>query len=175
VIIFDTETTDLLMPEVADLASQPHIIEIAMIKLDSQNYREVDRYEALIKPPVPLDDEKHKSITGLTNAKLDTAATFLELYEEVRDFFLGERKWIAHNMQFDRGVLVAELRRIGQEYAFPYPPEQICTVDRTKHVKGRRLKLTELFELKMKKKFKQEHRAMSDVEALADIVRSMKL
>lgn len=173
-IIFDTETTSLLMPEVAELSTQPHIVEIAALKLDNK-YREVGRYKTLVLPAVPLNEEEHKKITGLTNADLETAPTFLEIYPHLADFFIGQDTIIAHNLEFDKGMLVAELRRIGKEFAFPYPPEQICTVNLTKHLKGHRLKLTELYEIKIGKPLKQLHRAMSDVEALTEIVRKMKL
>lgn len=175
-IILDTETTDLLKPDIADLASQPHIIEIAMIKVHPhQDWKEVDRYTALLQPPIPIDEEAHKKITGLTNADLEGMPTFLELYDEISFFMLGEGILVAHNLPFDRGVLVCELRRIGKEYAFPYPYKQICTVDRTKHLKGHRLKLIDLYELKMGKKLAQTHRAMDDAEALLEIVKEMKI
>lgn len=173
-IILDTETTDLLKPEVADLAQQPHMIEIALLKLNDK-WKEVDRYEALLKPGVPLDDETHKKITGLTNAELEGCPKFLELYDELVDFCLGERVIFGHNLGFDIGVLVTELRRISRETAFPYPPQQICTIERTKHIRGRRLKLTELYELKLKRPLKQQHRAMSDVEALWEVLCVMKI
>jgi len=172
-IIFDTETTGLLMPEVADLAAQPHIIEIAMVKLDD-DYEEVDRYEALLKPPVPIDEELHKRISGLTTADLADACTFLDLYGELVDFFLGERIVIAHNLDFDKNMLVNELRRIGKEFAFPYPARQLCTVVESKHIKGRRMKMTELYEHLFKQPLKQKHRAMADVEALVEIVKKMR-
>ena len=173
-IIFDTETTELLKPEIADLATQPHIVEIALIKVN-QDYNEVDRYEALLNPGVPFDEVAHAKITKLTAAQLEAAPTFLELYEEVADFFIGERTMIAHNLEFDRGVLSAELRRIGKEYAFPYPPQQLCTVNLTKHLKGRRLKLVDLYEMTLKKPLAQTHRAMGDAEALLEVVREMKV
>ncbi len=174
-IILDTETTGFLKPEIADLAAQPHIVEIAMIKLDDRNYKELDRYEALMKPGAPLDEELHKRITGLTNADLADKPVFLELKDELCDFFLGERCLVAHNLEFDRGMLVVELRRIGAEHAFPFPPMQVCTVERTKHLQGHRLKLIDLYQLKLGRKLDQKHRAMSDAEALAEIVKEMKL
>ncbi len=174
-IVLDTETTDFTKPEMADLVSQPHMIEIALIKLNPKTYAPVDRYEALMKPGVPLNSEQHKKITGLTDESLAGAPIFLELVDELAEFFLGESLLISHNLEFDRGVLVCELRRIGREYAFPFPPQQICTVERTKHLLGRRLKLAELYELKLGRKLNQKHRAMSDAEALVEIVRHMRI
>ena len=41
-IVFDTETTGLPLPETAPLESQPRIIEFAGIKLD-HDIKEIDR------------------------------------------------------------------------------------------------------------------------------------
>lgn len=173
-IIWDTETTGFLKPDVAELGAQPYIVELAMIKVDAE-YEIIECYEALLLPGVPLDEEVHKKITGLKNADLADKPTFLELYEEVAGFVLGEDTWVAHNLGFDLGVLVCDLKRIGKEFAFPYPPNGICTVDRTFHMKGHRLKMTDLYELLMKKKLAQSHRAMADALALLEIVRKLKL
>ena len=173
-ILIDTETSGLLLPEGADLATQPWAIEIAVLKLGPK-YKEVARYTTLLKPGAPIDEELHKKITGLTNADLAKAPTFLEVYGALAAFCLGETMIVAHNMSFDLGILVNELRRIGKEFAFPFPPEQICTVEASKHILGRRMKLTELYEHLTKKKLKQTHRAMDDVEALVQVVKGLKL
>lgn len=173
-IIFDTETTGLLKPEIADLAAQPHIIEIAMAKVDKK-YKVVDQYEALLKPGEPIDEELHKRITGLTNADLEDKPSFLDLLDELTEFVLGEEKILAHNAAFDMGVLICELRRVGREYQFPYPPDQICSVNETYHLKGKRLRLVDLYEKVVGKKLKQKHRAMSDVLALLEVVKKLKL
>jgi DNA polymerase III epsilon subunit-like protein len=173
-IILDTETTELMKPEVADVSAQPSIIEIALIKLNAK-YEEIDRYTALLQPSIPINEEEHKRITKLTNEDLEGQPLFVELYPELCDFFIGERTLIAHNLIFDRGVLIAELQRIGKEFAFPWPPDQVCSVDRTRHYLGRRLKLTELYQQVLKKPLAQTHRAMGDATALAEIVRKLKM
>jgi DNA polymerase-3 subunit epsilon len=173
-IVFDTETTELLKTEMANVDTQPHIIEIAMIKLDDK-YKEIGSLEFLLKPRTILNDEEHKNITGLSNADLENCPTFVEVYPQIVNFVLGERRILAHNLPFDLGVLVAELKRINMEHCFPYPPEQVCTVEATAHIKGKRLRLIELYELALKKKLKQDHRAMSDAVALAEIVRKWTL
>jgi len=173
-LVFDTETTGLLKPEIADLAAQPKIIEIGMVKLDHK-YKELGRFDMLLYPGEPIDEEVHKRITGLTNADLEGKPTFLEILPQLAEFMLGERRIVCHNSPFDMGMLRVELERCGAQYAFPWPPEQLCTVQLTKHIKGHRLKLTDLYELKIGKPLKQEHRAMADVKALVAIIKKMKL
>lgn len=175
-IIFDTETTSFLKPEVAELKTQPRIIEIAALYVDeAKGYKVIEEFHSLLNPEEPLDEETHKQITGLKDADLAAAPTFLEIIDSLCEFFLAERVLVAHNLEFDRGVLASELRRIGRECAFPWPPTQMCTVNLTKHLLGRRMKLTELYELKLKKPLKQTHRAMDDTRALLEIVKEMKL
>lgn len=175
-IIFDTETTSFLKPDVADIKTQPRIIEFAALYVDeAKGYKIIEEFHTLLNPEEPLDEEAHKNITGLKEADLKDAPVFLEIADKLAEFFLAERVLVAHNLEFDRGVLANELKRIGREYAFPWPPTQICTVNLTKHLQGRRLKLTELYEMKLKKPLKQTHRAMDDTRALHEVVKVMKL
>lgn len=73
---------------------------------------------------------------------------------------------IAHNLWFDLNMLVNDLRRIGAEFRFPYPPKQVCTVEAYQHVRGRREKMTEMYERIMGEPLAQTHRALDDARAL---------
>jgi DNA polymerase III subunit epsilon len=173
-IILDTETTGHLKPEVASLDDQPYIIEIAALKVNG-NFKRVDELCSLVNPNVPFDEATHRRITGITEKQLADAPLFIELADRLTDFFLGERTMIAHNCEFDRSVLALELRRLGREHFFPWPPVQICTVERTKHQTGSRLSLKELYEKVFGRKLAQTHRAREDAMALLDIVRELKM
>jgi DNA polymerase III epsilon subunit-like protein len=171
-IIFDTETTGLLKASVVDLDKQPKIIEFAAIKLDDKTLEEKDRIEFLINPGHELPKEIIK-ITGLTDDKLKHAKSFEHYYEDLVNFFLGERYLIAHNIAFDMGMLRNDLARIGRQTQFPYPPRQICTVVKTTQIKGYRLNLTKLHVHLFGVEFKEAHRAMTDVEALTKCVKEL--
>lgn len=166
-IVFDTETTGLTLPSSADLKAQPKIIELAAIVMDSG--RVIDERVWLINPGEKLSPEITK-ITGLTDADLADKPSFIEVLPELIDVFLGKRRLIAHNLPFDLAVLVAELKRCGREYAFPFPPDQLCTVSAYAHLRGHNLKLTELYAQLLGKEFAQSHRALGDARALAEIV-----
>jgi DNA polymerase III epsilon subunit-like protein len=167
-IVWDTETTGLTLPSVADLDKQPRIIEFACVVLDDK-YKRVSEYQTLINPEHPISAEITK-ITGLTDADLKDAPSFPEVIGEIIEQFIGIRTMYAHNLPFDMNMLINDLRRIGKEYAFPYPPKQICTVQLTKHLLGRNVKLSDLYEKIMKKPLNQTHRAMDDVNALVEII-----
>lgn len=163
-IFLDFETTGLIAPSSSDLGVQPRIIEIGALKVDA-DFNELGRVNELIDPGIPISDEITR-ITGIKNPDLKGKRKFSVAALDLTEFFLGERVLVAHNLDFDLSVLYYELLRLNLHRRFPFPPEQICTVDASFHIKGRRLKLTELYEITQKKPLHQTHRAIEDVEAL---------
>lgn len=172
-IIFDTETTGLNEVDAINLAKQPHIIEFAAIKLDDETLEEKGRLEFLCNPGFKLPDIIVK-ITHITDAMLADKPPFSNYYQDLVDFFLGERKLIGHNVMFDVNLLTHELRRLDRLRNFPWPPEHICTVEKTQHIKGYRLKLADLHTMATGEGFKDAHRAMADTEGLVRVVRWLR-
>jgi DNA polymerase-3 subunit epsilon len=170
-LIFDTETTDLLKPSTADLKSQPKIIEIGLIEVHAVDGHATifDEVSWLIHPGETITAETTK-ITGLTNDDLAGKPSFVDILPELERKFLGIDGLVCHNLPFDLGMLVTELRRAGREHAFPYPPKQLCTVSAYTFLKGHNLKLTDLYKHVMGKELQQTHRALDDARALAEIV-----
>lgn len=168
-IIFDTETTGLLAPDAAPLIAQPKIIEFAAIKLDDETFEETGRLEFLCNPGEPLKEIINK-VTGLYDKDLEDKPSFGHYYNDLCEFFIGERNLIAHNINFDVGMLKNDLSRIGKLTSFPWPPNQICTVDASYSIRGRRLKLGILHELVTGQPHEDAHRAMADVEGLVTCV-----
>ena len=166
-LVFDTETTGLTGPSVMPLDQQPQIIEFAVAEI--QNQKIVAEHSWLIDPGISLPEEI-KKITGLTDADLAGKPSFAAVLPAITKVFLGTYGIIAHNLPFDMTMLISELRRCSKEYNFPYPPAQICTVQEFYHLKGRRMKLTELYEDCMGRPLAQTHRALDDVRALTEIV-----
>src|SRR3990172_2370399 len=167
-MVFDTETTGLTLPEVANVSQQPHIIEIGAALLDEKR-KVIDKFSQLIKPPFPLSPEITK-ITGLRDTDLATAPGFAEVLPRFTEFVLGCHRLCAHNLPFDLMILTSELRRLGREFAFPYPPEQFCTAELALQENGKRPRLIELHKLTLGKEYKQTHRALDDVMALVRIL-----
>ena len=166
-IFIDTETTGLLKPSATELHLQPFITEICVIKTN-YNFEPIDEINTLIKPPVYLPDEITE-ITGITNMMLEHEKNFADYYYKLSRFFLGEEYLVAHNCSFDAGMLRYELERLGKQYQFPWPPNQICTVEKSYCIQNKRLKLEELYKLATKKdNLPNAHRAKSDVLALIE-------
>lgn len=172
-IVFDTETTDLPMPEAAPIEQQPHIVEFAGIKLDDKTLKEVGRIEFLCKPPVIIPPESVK-ITGITNEMVKGKPPFVSYIPLLVDFFLGERVLVAHNLSFDVTILRYSLSRYGRVTSFPWPPTQVCSVELTIGLKGYRLNLGALYEIATGRHMAEAHRAMKDTEHLVEVCRWFK-
>ena len=171
-ILFDLETTGLPKAEGSDLDIQPHIIEFGAIKLD-ENLDEVSRVEFLCNPGQPLEPIITK-ITGLTDADLKDEKPFVAYYNEVCEFFLGEKTLVAHNLPFDRKILRFELERLDKLTKFPWPYEHLCTVEIGEGVWGKKRKLGDIYEEITGNKIDGAHRSTADIEAMIEIYKWYK-
>lgn len=154
-IVFDTETDGLSRPEPVPLDSQAHIIEFAAIKLDDKTLKERSRISFLCNPGVPLPPETVK-ITGITEEQLIGVKSFISHYDELTEFFLGERSMASHFLAFDKSMLRFELMRFGREFHFPWPPRQVCTVEASQGIKNHKLSLSDLYLLAKGKDTKEK-------------------
>lgn len=161
--IWDTETTGLLNAIGTDEIIQPFITEIYAMQVDKEGtiIKEID---TLVKPLMPIPKHITK-ITGIDDYAVKDAPSFFEIYKQLANVFLGSKISVAHNLTFDEGIVINELKRIGKEYHFPYPPIKFCTVERSMHLKGHRLKNGELYELATGMELAGAHRAKADVQA----------
>ena len=163
-ILFDTETTGLLAPEANDLDAQPYITEIYCVKIDEE-FNLVEEIETFIKPPIPISEEITR-ITGITDRDVANAPSFEQVYPRLAELFTGVTRLVGHNLPFDRGMLRVELQRLEREFQFPWPYDQVCTVEASMPIEQRRLPLSKLHELAVGKPHAGAHRAKMDVFAL---------
>jgi hypothetical protein len=71
-------------------------------------------------------------------------------------------------------MLSLEQQRLNRMNKFPWPRNQICTVQATKHIKGHRLKLGELYEYLFGTPMGDAHRAEIDVLNLAKVAAELR-
>lgn len=167
-IVFDTETTGLLLHPHASLALQPRIIEFAAVILADGK---VVGHESLrINPQQELSAEITQ-ITGLTTADVSSQPTFLELLPRIVAAFKGCDLMIAHNLSFDRSMLANDLKR-HDVAEFPWPPRGLCTVELYREHFGYRPNLKKLYAKVTGKELLQKHRALDDVEKLVEIIQN---
>ncbi|RYD96332.1 MAG: DNA polymerase III subunit epsilon [Sphingomonadales bacterium] len=111
-IVFDTETTGL-NPDHPDPRQADRIVEVGCIEL--VNYLPTGReFQIYINPGRPVSDATVR-ITGITNETLRDKTPFEHpsVVDALMEFF-GDDPIVAHNAEFDRGFLNAELRRLGR-------------------------------------------------------------
>ena len=162
-IALDTETTDLLKPDSANINLQPYMTEICAIKFDSK-FNVIGKYSSLVKVPVPIPEFITK-LTGIDDAMLKKQKPFKKQWKDIRKFFSDCDAVVGHNVQFDMEVLKFELRRIQKEHNFCWPIERLCTIELSYALENKRLKLAKLYELATGKQIENAHRAEDDVLA----------
>lgn len=168
--VFDTETTGLPLHRRSPLKKQPRVIEFAAAIYDSSTHKLIDEYVTLINPGITITDEITK-ITGITPEQLSAygVPVYSEVEKKIADFLGQADVTIAHNHPFDQLMIELEMMRLGKPGEFPWPAGKVCTVEYFKPLWGRRPKLTEVYERIMGEPLNQTHRALDDVNALAQV------
>ena len=112
--VFDFETTGMS-------GRQDKVIEIGMVKI--VNGKIADTFSSFINPgrPIPYFITK---LTGITNADVENAPFFDEVFTRMKDF-IGDAVLIAHNLSFDHSFLKHECANAELEFL---PNEAVCTL-----------------------------------------------
>lgn len=169
-IIFDTETTGLLLPSSAPVEKQPRIIELGAIAVSESGI--LGELSQLLSPGQEITAEITK-ITGITNEDLVGKPTFAEFLPQLKEFFAGADMLICHNAPFDSGMLRNDLIRAGCE-DFPWPETTICTVQEYQPLFGKRPSLKVLYHRIIGEELAQTHRALDDVMAVYAVLQKDK-
>lgn len=172
IVVFDTETTGLPLHPQAPLEKQPKIIELGAALLDSEG-KVIDTFQQLLHPGEDITDEITK-ITGITNDQLKDQPKFVDVLPQLREFFGRAFAVFAHNLPFDKKLLMFDLQRAACE-DFPWPTTEYCTIGLHRSIWGRNMKMTELYEHALNKPLPQTHRALDDVMALVEIIQALEL
>lgn len=166
-LIFDTETTGLVLHPRAKDGQQPRIIEWGGLLVDKEG-KELGELNVLINPGMPLPAVITK-ITGITDNDLVGQPSFPEVAPRIREMFEKADMLVAHNLPFDKSMMELDLRRAGLLEGWPWPKHLMCTVQEHVEAWGHRPKLIELYEFYFGKPLAQTHRAIDDVRALKEV------
>ncbi|MCC6643672.1 3'-5' exonuclease [Candidatus Peregrinibacteria bacterium] len=180
ITIFDTETTGLPKRE-GTLADQPYLIQFAAFTYEfdprSRHFREIERYNTLIKPPIAIPEESVR-ITGITDSAVAGAPAFADVAGKIQEIFAKSDLSVAHNISFDEEVIGYELERHGA-------PKNFISRGRYDTMEGTRNlcklpgknggykapRLMELHQFLLNESFQEAHNAEKDVAALARCVK----
>ncbi|XWO14124.1 DNA polymerase III PolC-type [Candidatus Hepatincola sp. Pdp] len=104
-ILLDVETTGL------NANGSDKIVEIACIELLDDNFGKEFHFYLNPEREIPFEATK---VHGITNEKVQDCPVFEHIVEDLLTF-IGDSPIIAHNAEFDRGFVNAELMRCGKE------------------------------------------------------------
>lgn len=163
-IIIDTETTGIALPSSAPSSRQPRIIEFgAVLIIDGA----VTTINELIDPGIPISEEITK-ITGITQEMINGKPKFADVIDNIQKMIESADMVIAHNFEFDKSMIDIEFKLHAR--AMKWPENRLCTVSEYYPEFGRRVKLSDLYEKKLGKKFEGAHRASNDAMAVYEIL-----
>lgn len=166
ITVFDTETTGLKTSSLIPLEKRSKVIELCMLTYDGSIDKLDESYtiEKLFKVPEPLEPIITK-ITGLKDSDLINENTMEGWIPQIREVIERSDMVVAHNVAYDVAMMNNEFARFGTD---PIAwPQKKCTVEESEHIKGYRLKLSQLHEELFGESFEEAHRARPDVEATA--------
>ena len=162
-VVFDTETTGLVLPSAAEIHLQPYMTEFYGIRID-KHFEMVSEFGSMVKPPIPIPEEVTK-ITGINDSMVANAPSFIQIFDKIVELFFGARVGVGHNVSFDMDILKYEMTRHDLEFMFPWTPQRHCTVELSFPIKNKRLNLSALHELATGRPHFNAHRAKDDVMA----------
>ncbi len=100
------------------------ITEIAIYRFNG--YKILDEFHSLVNPDRPIQPFVIK-LTGINNKMLNKAPKFHNIAKRIIDI-TSECILIAHNSEFDYGILKTEFKRLG----YIFKRKSICTVQLSK-------------------------------------------
>lgn len=178
-IFFDTETAGLPLDynePATNIDNWPRLVSLAYIKTDDVG-KELERKNFIVKVKFQIENSH---IHGITNEM--ATATGVHLPIVLIDFYAATidcTHMVAHNMQFDSNVVMAEWIRANLRNKYPRSQAQkVCTMEASwlvmkeylaikneqKPTKG--ASLPELYNHLFGKEYLASHDAMKDTEAM---------
>ncbi len=101
------------------------ITEIAIYRHDGKEV--IDEFVSLVDPETPIP-EFVSNLTGITDEMVASAPKFYEIAKKIVEF-TQDTVFVAHNVNFDYGMIRSEFRRLGYDYRLPH----LCTVRSSRH------------------------------------------
>jgi DNA polymerase III epsilon subunit family exonuclease len=163
-LVFDTETTDLILNRTLRLDKQPEIIEFYGCIASLETGEIIEELHQFIKPKNKIDEtSKAFKAHCITNLMVSASPSFTDVADTIKNFIEKATTVIAHNASFDTEMLDTEFERLDQKINWP---SVLCTVEQTVYLKGYRMKLNDMHEYLFGERFENAHKADIDTKAL---------
>lgn len=130
VLVFDTETTGLPnWNEPSDDPSQPYIVDIAASLYDGTGL-ETDRFDAIVKPGVPIPDELAALHGITTEIAMEQGIEMADAHAGLMALVAKADLIVGHNISFDIRLASIQAARVtGEKWDNLLPT--FCTMRRT--------------------------------------------
>ena len=153
--------------EATGLEDDREIIEIALITFEEGKVTDV--YSTLINPLRPLSSEVQK-LTLISERDLDAAPKFYDVAEALRIRLEG-RIFVAHNVDFDLGLLKKKFAELGEKIEL----KSYCTLKGSQElIPGVQSYSLEALGNFFRIKNREAHRALSDAEATLELFKEIQ-
>lgn len=132
-LVFDTETTGLpLWNDPSDHPDQPYIVDIAASLFDPTGL-EIDRFDAIVKPGVPIPEELARLHGITTEMAMESGIEIAEAHANLMALVDKASLIVGHNVSFDiRLARIQAARATGEKWDNPLPT--FCTMRRTTNI-----------------------------------------
>jgi len=184
-VVIDLETSGLperdryeyYSPRFTKRYDNSRVIEIAYAIIDNEMNVLKKRSSLIIPDGFKIENTEFHGITE--RMCKDEGVSMELLLEELKEDMIkyNVNKFISHNVKFDSNILISECYRYNKLLGnILYKCNRICTMENGCLVMGVRKwpRLEELYEYIFKKKIKQTHRALSDMEYCLECYVKMK-
>lgn len=133
ILVFDTETTGLpLWNDPSDDPRQPYIVDIAASLFDATGL-EIGRFDAIVKPGVPIPDELGRLHGITTEIAMEHGVEITVANSMLMGMIADADLIVGHNVSFDiRMARIQAARATGAKWDNPLPT--FCTMRRTTNI-----------------------------------------
>lgn len=116
IMVFDVETSGLLPKNITqtkqNIEQFPYILQLSYIIYDIKNNRCIKTFDSFINVPQRIViSEVITDLTGITREKCDTGMNILSALRSFHNDFVMCDKIIAHNIRFDKQMILVEMMR----------------------------------------------------------------
>ena len=137
VLVFDTETTGLPQnnPSIYQTHLWPHVVQLSYMLYDTNKNKIMASDDYLIDIPKDVEiSQESIDVHGITRRKVDNHGYKMEQILQIFQVCLDECDFIvAHNLQFDKNMLMVEGIRHNIKLGFD-TPQSYCTMKNGKKI-----------------------------------------
>ena len=123
VLVFDVETSGLLPkkdktnPNHIPVEAYPHILQLSYAKYDISTNQLVETYDTYIKVKKEVEiSDTITALTGITRRHCNKGSSIMDAISQFYQAYITSDVIVAHNIDFDKKMILVELERNRQEF-----------------------------------------------------------